>query len=62
MLGSLDFYGFAAVSPTSGDNRIAAWAWTGLSALNSSGCASCSAASGSPASSSPASIATTIPN
>ena len=44
MLASLDFYGFAAVSPTSGDNRIAAWAWTGLSALNSNGCASCSAA------------------
>ncbi len=43
MLGSLDFYGFAAVSPTSGDNRIAAWAWTGLSTLNSNGCASCSA-------------------
>ena len=43
MLGSLDFYGFAAVSPTSGDNRIAAWAWTGLSALNSNGCASCTA-------------------
>ncbi len=43
MLGSLDFYGFAAISPTSGDNRIAAWAWTGLSALNSSGCASCTA-------------------
>ena len=42
MLGSLDFYGFAAVSPTSGDNRIAAWAWTGLSALNSNGCAGCS--------------------
>jgi hypothetical protein len=44
MLSSLDFYGFAAISPTSGDNRLAAWAWTGLSALNSSGCASCSAA------------------
>ncbi len=43
MLGTLDFYGFAAVSPTSGDNRIAAWAWTGLKALNSSGCASCGA-------------------
>lgn len=43
MLGSLDFYGFAAVSPTSGDNRVAAWAWTGLSTLNSNGCASCSA-------------------
>ncbi len=42
MVGSLDFYGFAAISPTSGDNRIAAWAWTGLSALNSRGCASCS--------------------
>jgi hypothetical protein len=43
MVGSLDFYGFAAISPTSGDNRLAAWAWTGLSALNSSGCASCNA-------------------
>jgi hypothetical protein len=42
MLGSLDFYGFEGL-PTSGDNRIAAWAWTGLSALNSNGCASCSA-------------------
>ena len=42
MLGSLDFYGFVPLA-TSGDNRIAAWAWTGLSALNSSGCASCSA-------------------
>jgi hypothetical protein len=42
MVGSLDFYGFAGL-PTSGDNRIAAWAWTGLSALNSTGCASCSA-------------------
>jgi hypothetical protein len=44
MVGSLDFYGFAAISPTSGDNRIAAWAWTGLSALNSTGCATCSSA------------------
>ena len=42
MLGSLDFYGFEALA-TSGDNRIAAWAWTGLSALNSNGCASCNA-------------------
>ena len=41
MEGSLDFYGFLPLA-TSGDNRIAAWAWTGLSALNSSGCASCS--------------------
>jgi hypothetical protein len=40
MVGSLDFYGFEGL-PTSGDNRIAAWAWTGLSALNGSGCASC---------------------
>lgn len=40
MLSSLDFYGFE-VLPTSGDNRIAAWAWTGLSALNSAGCSSC---------------------
>ena len=42
MLGSLDFYGFVPL-PTSGDNRIAAWAWTGLSALNSSGCSACGA-------------------
>jgi hypothetical protein len=42
MLGSLDFYGFVPLA-TSGDNRIASWAWTGLSALNSNGCASCSA-------------------
>jgi hypothetical protein len=40
MLGSLDFYGFVPLA-TSGDNRIAAWAWTGLSALNSAGCATC---------------------
>ena len=40
MLGSLDFYGFSPLA-TSGDNRIAAWAWTGLSALNSTGCSSC---------------------
>ena len=43
MEGSLDFYGFLPLA-TSGDNRIAAWAWTGLSALNSSGCGSCSSA------------------
>ena len=42
MVGSLDFYGFVPLA-TSGDNRIAAWAWTGLSALNSVGCASCKA-------------------
>jgi hypothetical protein len=42
MVGSLDFYGFAALA-TSGDNRIDAWAWTGLSALNSSGCSTCAA-------------------
>jgi hypothetical protein len=43
MLDSLDFYGFVPL-PSSGDNRIAAWAWTGLSALNSKGCATCGAA------------------
>jgi hypothetical protein len=42
MVGSLDFYGFVPLA-TSGDNRIAAWAWTGLSALNSSGCSTCQA-------------------
>ena len=31
------------LSVPAGDNRIAAWAWTGLSALNSNGCASCNA-------------------
>ncbi|MBV9204523.1 MAG: hypothetical protein JO037_03755 [Actinobacteria bacterium] len=41
MVGSLDFYGFFGGIPTSGDNRIAAWAWTGLSALNSAGCSTC---------------------
>jgi hypothetical protein len=41
MVGSLDFYGFVPLA-TSGDNRIAAWAWTGLKALNSTGCAACS--------------------
>jgi hypothetical protein len=40
MVGSLDFYGFTPLA-TSGDNRIDAWAWTGLSALNSSGCSTC---------------------
>jgi hypothetical protein len=43
MLDSLDFYGFVPL-PSSGDNRIAAWAWTGLSALNSNSCATCGAA------------------
>ena len=43
MMGTLDFYGFAAITPTSGDNRVAAWAWTGLSALNTPGCATCNA-------------------
>jgi hypothetical protein len=43
MIGSLDFYGFFGTLPTSGDNRIAAWAWTGLSALNSKGCSACGA-------------------
>ena len=42
MVGSLDFYGFVPLA-TSGDNRIAAWAWTGLSALNSAGCSTCHA-------------------
>jgi hypothetical protein len=42
MIGTLDFYGFVPLA-TSGDNRIAAWAWTGLKALNSRGCATCNA-------------------
>jgi hypothetical protein len=43
MIGSLDFYGFVPLA-TSGDNRLDVWAWTGLSALNSKGCATCSSA------------------
>jgi hypothetical protein len=40
MMDALDFNSFAGL-PTSGDNRIAVWAWTRLSNLNSSGCVSC---------------------
>jgi hypothetical protein len=40
MMDTLDFYSFAGL-PSTGDNRIAVWAWTGLSALNSMGCAKC---------------------
>ncbi len=39
MLGSLDFFG-------AGDNRIAAFFWTGLSNLNSIGCSTCSGPTG----------------
>jgi hypothetical protein len=42
MVGALDFNSFAAL-PSSGDNRIAVWDWTGLANLNSGGCGSCSA-------------------
>ncbi len=41
MIGGLDFNSFATL-PSGGDNRMATWAWTGLSNLNSSGCAGCS--------------------
>ncbi len=41
MVGALDFNSFAGI-PSSGDNRMAVWDWTGLSDLNSSSCASCS--------------------
>jgi hypothetical protein len=41
MMGGLDFNSFAGV-PSSGDNRIAVWDWTGLRALDSHGCATCS--------------------
>ncbi len=43
MFGTLDFYGFYGPLPTSGDNRVAAWAWTGLKALKSSNCSKCGA-------------------
>ncbi len=42
MMSALDFNSFAAL-PSSGDNRIAVWDWTGLSNLNSSNCTGCSA-------------------
>ncbi|MBV9095162.1 MAG: hypothetical protein JO132_15010 [Streptosporangiaceae bacterium] len=35
MLGTLDYYSLS-------DNRLAAWYWTGLKGLNSSGCSACS--------------------
>jgi hypothetical protein len=42
MMDTLDFNSFAGV-PTSGDNRIAAWDWTGLAHLTSPHCTGCSA-------------------
>ncbi|HEX8975123.1 MAG TPA: hypothetical protein VF781_01315 [Solirubrobacteraceae bacterium] len=42
MMDSLDFNSFAG-APTSGDNRMAVWDWTGLSSLTSQHCNSCSA-------------------
>jgi hypothetical protein len=44
MFGTLDFYGFYGPLPTSGDNRVAAWAWTGLKALKSKNCSKCAKA------------------
>jgi len=41
MMGGLDFNSFATL-PSSGDNRMAVWYWTGLRNLNSSGCGTCS--------------------
>ena len=40
MMDSLDFNSFAGL-PTSGDNRMAVWDWTGLRRLASHGCAGC---------------------
>ncbi len=42
MVSALDFESFFG-NPSAGDNRVAAWDWTGLSNLNSSSCGSCSA-------------------
>ena len=42
MMDTLDFNSFAGL-PTSGDNRIAVWDWTGLGHLGSQGCSSCAA-------------------
>ncbi len=41
MVSALDFQSFFG-NPSPGDNRVAAWDWTGLSNLNSGGCGSCS--------------------
>jgi hypothetical protein len=41
MTSALDFESFFG-NPSAGDNRTAAWDWTGLSNLNSPGCRSCS--------------------
>ena len=41
MVSALDFESFFG-NPSPGDNRVAAWDWTGLSNLNSSDCRSCS--------------------
>jgi hypothetical protein len=40
MMDTLDFNSFA-VLPSTGDNRIAVWDWTGLSNLGSRNCSSC---------------------
>jgi hypothetical protein len=42
MMDVLDFNSFAAI-PSSGDNRMAVWYWTGLHSLSSGGCGGCSA-------------------
>jgi hypothetical protein len=42
MMDTLDFNSFAGL-PTSGDNRVAVWDWTGLGHLGSQGCSSCAA-------------------
>jgi hypothetical protein len=42
MMDTLDF-GIVSGFPTSGDDRIAVWDWTGLSDLGSTGCSACGA-------------------
>jgi hypothetical protein len=41
MVGALDFESFFG-NPSAGDNRVAAFDWTGLKNLNSNGCRTCS--------------------
>ncbi len=43
MMDTLDFNSFFGGLQTSGDNRIAVWAWTGLANLTSDRCARCGA-------------------
>ena len=42
MFSGLDFVSFSGQAPSAGDNRVAAWDWTGLGNLDSPNCGTCS--------------------